>query len=62
MPEITVGIQVTLSTFQNVLDAFQSHRHNPNVGLVQQINERRDATLLDTLISVDEGDKRILLT
>jgi hypothetical protein len=42
---ITVRVQVALSAFQDVLNALQRNRDNPNVGFVQQIHERRDATL-----------------
>ena len=42
---LTILVEVPLTTLEDVLDAFQGHRNDANVGLVQEIHQRRNAAL-----------------
>mmetsp|Transcript_68669 Transcript_68669/g.183295 ORF Transcript_68669/g.183295 Transcript_68669/m.183295 type:complete len:306 (+) Transcript_68669:199-1116(+) len=50
--EHTIGIEVALSALEDVLDPLEGNRNNTHIRLVQQVNQRRNATLVDEILDL----------
>mmetsp|Transcript_68666 Transcript_68666/g.183284 ORF Transcript_68666/g.183284 Transcript_68666/m.183284 type:complete len:288 (+) Transcript_68666:199-1062(+) len=47
-----IGIEVALSALEDVLDPLEGNRNNTHIRLVQQVNQRRNATLVDEILDL----------